>query len=62
MKFRLELTCISDEQEVIHPIALLERSSVALETLGLTLAEGKTILKTKERRSQPPSWNRRSTR
>jgi len=45
MKFRVELTCIADDQEEVHRIACLERNGVALETLGLTLAEGKAILR-----------------
>ena len=44
--FRFELRCIADDQEEVHPIASLEREGVAPETLGLTLAEGKAILKT----------------
>jgi len=45
MKFRVELTYIADDREEVLPIACLERDEIALETLGLTLAEGKTILK-----------------
>jgi hypothetical protein len=45
MKFRVELTYIADDGEEVLPIACLERDEIALETLGLTLAEGKTILK-----------------
>jgi hypothetical protein len=49
MKFRVELRCIADGQEEVHPIASLEREGVALETLGLTLVEGKAILKATRR-------------
>jgi hypothetical protein len=45
MKFRVELTYIADDREGVLPIACLERDEISLETLGLTLAEGKTILK-----------------
>lgn len=45
MKFRVELTYIADDREEILPIACLERDEIAFETLGLTLAEGKMILK-----------------
>jgi hypothetical protein len=45
MKFKVELRCLTDDQEEVRPIACLEREGVALETLGLTLAEGKAILK-----------------
>ena len=44
MKFRVELTYIADDREEVLPIACLERDEIALETLGLTLAEGKAIL------------------
>ncbi len=46
MKFKVELTCIVGDGEEIREVACLERNGVALETLGLTLAEGKAILKT----------------
>jgi hypothetical protein len=45
MKFKVELRCLTDDQEEVRQIACLEREGVALETLGLTLAEGKAILK-----------------
>ena len=45
MKFRVELTYIADDREEVLPIACLERDEISLETLGLTLAEGKAILK-----------------
>jgi len=49
MKFRFELRCIADDQEEVHPIASLEREGLAPETLGLTLVEGKAILRTTRR-------------
>ena len=45
MKFKVELRCLTDDQEDVRPIACLEREGVALETPGLTLAEGKAILR-----------------
>jgi hypothetical protein len=44
--FRLQLVAVGDSgQEQVQEIARLEREGVQLETLGLTLAEGKLILK-----------------
>ena len=46
MTFRLQLVAIGDSgQEQVQEIARLEREGVQLETLGLTLAEGKLVLK-----------------
>ncbi|HYW44456.1 MAG TPA: hypothetical protein VE959_16455 [Bryobacteraceae bacterium] len=46
MKLRLQLVAVSDTgQEQVQEVAQLEREDVAIETLGLTLAEGKLILK-----------------
>jgi len=46
MKLRLQLVAVSDTgQEQVQEVAQLEREGVAIETLGLTLAEGKLILK-----------------
>ena len=45
MKFQVELRFLAGDQEKVHPIMCLEREGVALETLGLTLAKGKAILK-----------------
>ena len=45
MKFTVELRCLTGDQEEVHQVACLEREGVALETLGLTLAEGKAVLK-----------------
>lgn len=45
MKFRLQLIMVSDSgQEQVQDVAQLEREGVTIETLGLTLAEGKLIL------------------
>jgi hypothetical protein len=46
MRFRIEITCLADDLEAVFPLACLERTQIAPETLGLTLAEGKAILKT----------------
>ncbi|MEJ2328163.1 MAG: hypothetical protein P8Y25_15755 [Chromatiaceae bacterium] len=45
MKFTVELRCLTGDQEEVHQVACLEREGVSLETLGLTLAEGKAVLK-----------------
>jgi hypothetical protein len=46
MKFRLQLIAVSDTgQEQVQDVAQFERQGVAIETLGLTLADGKLILK-----------------
>ena len=47
MRFRLQLITISDDgSELIHPVAELARGrELRPETTGLTLAEGKQILK-----------------
>jgi hypothetical protein len=45
MRFEIELRCVGDDCEEVHPIATLERDGVTAETLGLTLAEGKAVLK-----------------
>jgi hypothetical protein len=46
MKLRLQLVTVSDAgQEQVQDVAQLEREGVTMETLGLTLAEGKLILK-----------------
>jgi hypothetical protein len=46
VKFRLQLMVVNDSgHEHVHEVARLERDEVAIETLGLTLAEGKLILK-----------------
>ncbi len=46
MKFRLQLAIVSDAgQEQVQNVAEFEREGVTIETLGLTLAEGKLILK-----------------
>ena len=46
MKLRLQLVVVSDAgQEQVQEVAQFEREGVTIETLGLTLAEGKLILK-----------------
>ena len=47
MRFRLQLIMVSDDDsERMHSVAELERESpLGMETAGLTLAEGKQILK-----------------
>src|ERR1019366_6719334 len=46
MKFRLQLVTVNDSgQEQVLDIAQLERNGVTMETLGLSLAEGKLLLK-----------------
>jgi hypothetical protein len=46
MKFRLQLVTVSDaDYEQVQQVAEFERSGVAIETLGLTLAESKLLLK-----------------
>src|SRR6516225_11656931 len=44
--FRLQLVAVADSgQEQVQEVARWERQGVQLETLGLTLSEGKLILK-----------------
>ena len=46
MKFRLQLVVVNDSgYEQVQEMARLERAGVEMETLGLTLAEGKLVLK-----------------
>jgi hypothetical protein len=47
MRFRLQLITVDEDgSERMHPVAELERdTTLRLETIGLTLAEGKQILK-----------------
>ena len=45
MKFRVEIICVNDEgAEQRHEVMEMERNELAMETLGLSLAEGKAIL------------------
>ena len=45
MKFRVEVICVNDEgAEQRHEVMEMERQELAMETLGLSLAEGKAIL------------------
>lgn len=46
MKFRVEVICVNDEgTEQRHGMMEVERRELAMETLGLSLAEGKAILR-----------------
>jgi hypothetical protein len=46
MIFQIRVIAIADNgQEQVHEIACLQRTELKMETLGLTLAEGKTILR-----------------
>ena len=46
VKFRVQLVVVNDSgHEHVHEVARIERDEVAMETLGLALAEGKLILK-----------------
>jgi hypothetical protein len=45
MTFQIRVVTIADNgQEQVHDITSLERTELKMETLGLTLAEGKAIL------------------
>jgi len=45
MKIRVQLCCVSETgAEACHEVLALERTERAMETLGLTLAEGKALL------------------
>jgi hypothetical protein len=46
MKFRVEVISVNDEgAEQRRDVMEMERQELAMETLGLSLAEGKTILR-----------------
>ena len=46
MKFRVEVICVNDEgTEQRRDVMEMERQELAMETLGLSLAEGKAILR-----------------
>jgi len=46
MKFRVEVICVNDDgAEQQHDVMEMERRELAMETLGLSLAEGKAILR-----------------
>ena len=46
MKFRVEVICVNDEgAEQRRNVMEMERQKLAMETLGLSLAEGKTLLR-----------------
>ena len=44
MKFRVEVVCVQESGEQRRNILEVERSEMAIETLGLSLAEGKAML------------------
>ena len=44
MKFRVELVCLNDGGEQRCSVMEMERAELAMETLGLSVAEGKTML------------------
>lgn len=45
MKFRVEVICVNDEgAEQRRDVMQTERRELAMETLGLSLAEGKALL------------------
>lgn len=46
MKFRVEVICVNDEGvEQRQDVMEMERQELAMETMGLSLAEGKAILR-----------------
>ena len=44
MTFRVEVVCLSDDGEQRCSVVEIERAELALETLGMSVAEGKAIL------------------
>lgn len=49
MKIRVQLCCVSETGgEACHEVLALERTDLAMETLGLTLAEGKALLQSEQ--------------
>lgn len=44
MKFRVEVVCLNDGGEQRCSVMEMERAELAMETLGLSVAEGKTML------------------
>ncbi len=45
MKFQVEVVCLDDtNQEQRHTVLTIERSELAMETLGMSLGEGKALL------------------
>ena len=42
--FRVEVVCLSDGTEQRCSVMEMERAELALETLGMSVAEGKTML------------------
>ena len=58
VQFRLQLVVVNASgHERVQEVARIERDEVAMETLGLTLAEGKLILKSIQR-----AWSRGRSR
>ncbi len=46
MKFRVQVVCVADDgAEQMQPVLEFERQALAMETLGMSLAEGKALLK-----------------
>jgi hypothetical protein len=44
MTFRVEVVCLSDGGEQRCSVVEMERAELALETLGMSVAEGKAVL------------------
>lgn len=44
MKFRVEVICLHDGGEQRCSVMEMERAELAMDTLGLSVAEGKTML------------------
>ena len=44
MRFRVEVVCLSDDGEQRCSVMEIGRAELALETLGMSVAEGKAIL------------------
>ena len=44
MKFRVEVICLQDGGEQRCSVMEMERAELAMETLGLSVAEGKVML------------------
>jgi hypothetical protein len=45
MKFRVEVVCLNNDGEQRCSVMEMERADLAIETLGLSVAEGKTVLR-----------------
>lgn len=45
MKFRVQVVCVADDGvEQMQPVLEFERQELVMETLGMSLAEGKVVL------------------